>query len=344
MFKSFAGQVAAFAGVLILSQPLAIGGEESCPPPRVSSNYSDPIMRCMFRETLANVKVDRSYDIPGLVTHGAEPGTVYIDRGQPQTLKLGSYTLDIDLFLSFQIQVERAMTERLGVPEALAEAVALLALREAMRAAGLSFDEYAKILSADYAGAAHRGVHATPSDAFSIKPRRLAVSRRPLDLSDQITAVADFLVSREIVNRDFDIPYAAGFSMDGKTIYIDREMSDGYSSSKSGRKSVHVSAERFLVLHEALEKAVLDQFGFLYQYAHQFALRFERVAVQAANLDLEAYENFMEKSVRRAGAQPILLVPRDLDLKPYVDEGDVAILGAIQALILREQGSGGQAK
>jgi hypothetical protein len=55
-------------------------------------------------------------------------------------------------------------------------------------------------------------------------------------------------------DRKHDVPYLAGYSLDGKTIYIDRHMPK--SLKVRGRT---VMTDRFLVLHEEVEKSLIDQ-------------------------------------------------------------------------------------
>ena len=51
------------------------------------------------------------------------------------------------------------------------------------------------------------------------------------------------------LDRDHDIPYLAGYSRDGKTIYIDRHMPPSFRYR--GRD---IDTDRFLILHEEVEK------------------------------------------------------------------------------------------
>ena len=50
-------------------------------------------------------------------------------------------------------------------------------------------------------------------------------------------------------DRKHDIPYLAGYSLDGKTIYIDRHMPASFKF-----KGRTINTDRFLVLHEEVEK------------------------------------------------------------------------------------------
>ena len=65
-------------------------------------------------------------------------------------------------------------------------------------------------------------------------------------------------VVRQIVKLDRrqDIPYFAGYSRDGKTIYIDRHMPKWFTF-----QARRINTDRFLILHELVEKALIDHLG-----------------------------------------------------------------------------------
>jgi hypothetical protein len=67
-------------------------------------------------------------------------------------------------------------------------------------------------------------------------------------------------------DRKHDIPYLAGYSLDGKTIYIDRHMPASFKF-----KGRTINTDRFLVLHEEVEKTLIDQLGLHYLHAHQLS-------------------------------------------------------------------------
>jgi hypothetical protein len=82
-----------------------------------------------------------------------------------------------------------------------------------------------------------------------------------------------------VVNRFYDIPYIAGYSVDGHTVFIDRHLP---RTSRWLMKAVAV--EPFLLTHEIVEKSLLDELRLHYLHAHQIALRAERDAVKAAGV------------------------------------------------------------
>jgi hypothetical protein len=122
-------------------------------------------------------------------------------------------------------------------------------------------------------------------------------------------------------DRKHDIPYLAGYSQDGKTIYIDRHMP---ATLKYRGRSI--DTDRFLILHEEVEKTLIDQLGLHYLHAHQIATRAEEAAVRAAGIGWKVYDNFMQKYVKSIGDERLTRVPPDLDTKPYRDEHDDDLL------------------
>jgi hypothetical protein len=123
------------------------------------------------------------------------------------------------------------------------------------------------------------------------------------------------------VNRAYDIPYIAGYSVDGRTVFIDRHLPRTF---RWLMKTVRV--EPFLLTHEIVEKSLLDELRLHYLHAHQIALRAERDAVKAAGVSWWAYQRFMKKYERAIEEETIVKVPRSLDLTPYRDEKDFALL------------------
>jgi hypothetical protein len=161
-----------------------------------------------------------------------------------------------------------------------------------------------------------------------VVPKKLRVPE--WHLSDFMMNRALEAVVRQIkkVDRRHDIPYLAGYSKNGKTIYIDRSMPK--SLPFRGRR---IKIDRFLILHEAVEKTLMDHLGLRYLHAHQIATRAEQAAVRAAGISWEAYDQFMRRYVKSIGDKRLSKVPRDLDLKPYRDERDNKLLRRIAAAL-----------
>jgi hypothetical protein len=139
-------------------------------------------------------------------------------------------------------------------------------------------------------------------------------------------------VARRVKNLDrkHDIPYLAGYSKDGKTIYIDRHMPP--TMKVRGRE---VNTDRFLILHEEVEKTLIDQLNLHYLHAHQIATRAEEAAVRAAGILWRDYDRFMQKHVKTMGDERLTKVPADLDFKPYRDEHDDELIQRMMDSIKR---------
>jgi hypothetical protein len=128
----------------------------------------------------------------------------------------------------------------------------------------------------------------------------------------------DAIVRRaKTIDRRHDVPYLAGYSRNGKIIYIDRHMPE--TMRYGGRV---IETDRYLILHEEVEKTLIDQLGLHYLHAHQIASRAEQAAVRAAGIRWHDYDRFMQKYVKHIGDERLTKVPADLDLKPYRDEHD----------------------
>jgi hypothetical protein len=159
-----------------------------------------------------------------------------------------------------------------------------------------------------------------------VVPKKLRVPE--WHLSDFMMNRALEAVVRQIkkVDRRHDIPYLAGYSKNGQTIYIDRNMPKVFTFR--GRR---IRIDRFLILHEAVEKTLMDHLGLRYLHAHQIATRAEQAAVRATGVPWHAYDRFMRMHVKRIGDERVSKVPRDLDLKPYQDERDDKLLRRMAA-------------
>jgi hypothetical protein len=123
--------------------------------------------------------------------------------------------------------------------------------------------------------------------------------------------------ARAHLEREYDIPYLAGYSLDGHTIFIDRHMPKSFVFR--GRK---VLTDRFLIVHEAVEKSLIQLLGMHYLHAHQIALHAEQAAVRAEGIKWEAYDAFMQDNIKVIGDEELTRVPSNLDLTPYRDFHD----------------------
>lgn len=147
-----------------------------------------------------------------------------------------------------------------------------------------------------------------------------------------LDAAAEAIDDKFQVSRSYHVPYLAGYNRKGTRIYIDSRMPEGYDAKKGEHKGEFVQTDRYLILHEAIEKILLMFFGQsadeheagIYQLCHQIALRLEMAAVEADGLDWAEYNAFMSEWVDAIGAEGDENLPPDLDQTPYRDEDDHA--------------------
>ena len=133
------------------------------------------------------------------------------------------------------------------------------------------------------------------------------------------------ILRRVALRRDCDIPYLAGYSQDGRTIYIDRHLPRTFTD-----KGRTVEVDRYLILHEAVEKSLIDELDLHYLHAHQIATRAEEAAVRADRISWRAYDAFMQRYVKSVGDEQLKNVPADLDFKPYRDEHDRDLMARME--------------
>lgn len=123
----------------------------------------------------------------------------------------------------------------------------------------------------------------------------------------------DDIIRKVHVDTLHDVPYLAGYSYDCKTIYIDRHLpADKYDF-------------KYLIMHETVEKSLMDELGVPYEFAHIVATAAERTLVESDGLNWKEYDKFMQKYVKTAEHEELQFLPDDLDITPY--EG--TMLGAM---------------
>lgn len=144
--------------------------------------------------------------------------------------------------------------------------------------------------------------------------------------SQMLGKAVDEILKRIHLDRDHDIPYLAGYNVKRTRIYIDRHLEKSFVDHRGHSHQV----DRFLILHEATEKALIDCWNLHYQHAHQIALRAEEAAVRAAGIEWRDYDRFMQQWIKRADSDKVTKVPADLDLTPYLDENDGELIKAMQ--------------
>lgn len=140
-----------------------------------------------------------------------------------------------------------------------------------------------------------------------------ALSKRHID-----EAINTLLQRIEIDNQHW-IPYLGGYSKDWKVhpeVYFDARFPD---SLKVGGKTMQ--PYRYILIHECVEKALMDELGLSYEVAHDFATSAEKSAVEADGFNWAAYtialRPYIKDVYKKADG---LQAPADLDLAPYQQE------------------------
>ena len=132
--------------------------------------------------------------------------------------------------------------------------------------------------------------------------------------------ISPYANSQVIVNNDYYVPYIAGSSKDGKTVYIDKRL-PRYVKTKSGRVRDNFP---FVVKHEVVEWYAEIILKKKYAWAHEhYATVAERELVQHEGFDWDEYQNFFHEMVKKLKEIPGP-IPPDLLLKPELDSGDMA--------------------
>ena len=152
------------------------------------------------------------------------------------------------------------------------------------------------------------------------------------------------------INTNYEVSYLAGYSNDGKTIYIDKRL-PRYMTLKDGRKYdvyppliEHESWERALERGDAVispeqgkafqdwldHKHLKKPSGYKYPFAHELATGKEREIVEGDGVAWDEYQNYMLEEVKKL--KGFSEAPPDLDTKPEIDTHDYHRLHKIEDL------------
>ena len=191
-------------------------------------------------------------------------------------------------FAALRASLRQTFVRRLGLPSPVADALAAEIERQSLETAGLGEAPYHAAL----------GVARPDSEAIAAALR----------------AATAHLWRESLVNHSFQTPYVAGYDRDdGAYVFIDCVVP--LRETRGGRD---IPVGPLLVLHERIEKAVLQDYRTLYPSAHQIALRLEKAAARALGVDWTAYDDLITELSEAIAARA---APRDvsdrLDLQPY---------------------------
>lgn len=121
-----------------------------------------------------------------------------------------------------------------------------------------------------------------------------------------------------VVDYSREIPLTGGSSRDGGRYYIDPR--------------VPLSLRPFVLRHERVEKAVRDVLGKSYSVAHRIATGAERIMVEESGRDWEEYKRQIAVPVRQAEKERPKSTPKDLDIGPYKESGEMRLLRSARGI------------
>jgi hypothetical protein len=136
------------------------------------------------------------------------------------------------------------------------------------------------------------------------------------DMDEAIKALSE----RVRIDHQYWVPYLAGYSKDWSHpyVYINATFPDRLSVDG---KVMH--PWRYLLIHESVEKCLMDELNLPYAIAHSFATAAECTAVLADGFSWDDYTKALRKPIAQArkdaNGRPI---PPNLDLRPYEESHD----------------------
>jgi hypothetical protein len=144
----------------------------------------------------------------------------------------------------------------------------------------------------------------------------------PQHLVEQVAQQAIANIPKLNVDTNYDIPYIAGPSNSGGTVYIDSKLAQAKPETIP-----------HLIIHETVEENVMKAFGESYDQAHKVATKYERQSVEQSGLNWKQYNDSIKPFIRKEEHKVTGPVPRDLFLEPYKEDklkGDNALLAQMK--------------
>jgi hypothetical protein len=141
--------------------------------------------------------------------------------------------------------------------------------------------------------------------------------------------ILSYLARPHEIVEDFDIPDLAGYSTNGRRLFVDRHLAQarpdiaGLPYDQWIQALVGVDLKRNRCGHEPAEKAAIDVWGYSYPGAHEdVAEPNEHEMAKAIGLDWARYVPELKPWIKRVEAERIERPPHDLDCHPYYDDPD----------------------
>lgn len=135
-------------------------------------------------------------------------------------------------------------------------------------------------------------------------------------------------IGKETINTDYNVPYGAGSSLNGKTIYIDKRIPEFATIV-----DVKVNIWEMVAIHERAEEALEKSFDLKYHESHEMAIGAEKVALKQRypKVSWDAYNAWWQPYLKIC-ATSFDHLPPDLDYEPLKDSKDTKAIDMVNKL------------
>ena len=127
------------------------------------------------------------------------------------------------------------------------------------------------------------------------------------------------------VSTNYDIKYTGGYSLDGKTVYLDEHFPPVLNVA--GKQ---IDARKTIGLHHELPEKWMADEDYEYPYAHEVATGIEKKYVESLGVTWQDYCREVDKNLRQVYRRTLEKSPPSLDLAPYLYCRDREALGEIR--------------
>ena len=133
------------------------------------------------------------------------------------------------------------------------------------------------------------------------------------DSPPELIDAEDMLDGEITVDAKHDVPFCAGMSEDGKTMYVDRTID---------LKRGGVDRTKPTMIHEVVEYCLIKYFGMKYLEAHNIAIAAEQACLRAQHINPDTYNKLWDEDIRKVGSRgKYPNIPADLQTDQYQQEG-----------------------
>ncbi|MEM0133863.1 MAG: hypothetical protein QXU18_01350 [Thermoplasmatales archaeon] len=115
------------------------------------------------------------------------------------------------------------------------------------------------------------------------------------------------------VSTGYDIKYTGGYSLDGRTVYLDEHFPK--ILKVEGKE---ISTEESIGLHHELPEKWMSDLGYEYPHAHEIATGIEKKYVESKGVTWKGYCTEVDKNLRVVYKNTLKKSPPSLDLAPYL--------------------------